>query len=149
MLLCATCNAPIWDETNNLMVNIHRNTLKWIWFNIRRHRSEFMYNESAHMSRIWPYNRQYLQFWSNPLMIFATVHSLMNNTNLIDHCQAHLPAQYASNIALIRQKWYSCCDCQGATQGLHVQNKPLVCSNWLSAFKLAVPLFRFTLRLNC
>ena len=30
------------------------------------------------------------------LYIFATVHSLMNDINLIDSCQAHLPVQYAS-----------------------------------------------------
>ena len=52
------------------------------------------------------YILQYLHFRRNPLMnlyIFATVHSLMNYTNLIDGCQAHLPVQYASNIELIRQ----------------------------------------------
>ena len=37
------------------------------------------------------------------LKIFETVHSLMNYTNLIDNCQAHLPMQYASNIELIRK----------------------------------------------
>ena len=52
---------------------------------------------------------QYLHFWSKPLMnlkIFATVHSLMNytNLNLIDSCQAHLPVQYASYIEFILQK---------------------------------------------
>ena len=31
--------------------------------------------------------------------IYATVHSLMNYTNLIDSCQAHLPVQYAPNIS--------------------------------------------------
>ena len=36
---------------------------------------------------------------------FATVHNLMNYTNLIDICQTLLPVQYASNIDLIRQKW--------------------------------------------
>ena len=49
----------------------------------------------------------YLHFRSNPLMnlyIFATVHSLMNYTNLIDSCQAHLPVQYTLNIELSRQK---------------------------------------------
>ena len=38
----------------------------------------------------------YLHFRSNLLMnlkIFATVHSLMNYTHLIDSCQAHLPVQ--------------------------------------------------------
>ena len=39
----------------------------------------------------------------------------MNNTNLIDSYQAHLPVQYASNIELIRQKWYWSCDWQRAT----------------------------------
>ena len=41
---------------------------------------------------------KYLHFGSNPLknlyIFFATVHSLMNNTNLIDSCQAHLPLLY-------------------------------------------------------
>ena len=35
------------------------------------------------------------------IYIFATVHSLMNYTNLIDSCQAQLPVQYASNIKFI------------------------------------------------
>ena len=50
---------------------------------------------------------QYLHFQSNPsvnLYIFATVYSLMNDINLIDSCQAHLPMQYASNIEFIPQK---------------------------------------------
>ena len=55
----------------------------------------------------------YLHFRSNLLMnlkIFATIHSLMNYTHLIDSCQAHLPVQYPSNIELIfRSDW------QGAT----------------------------------
>ena len=37
------------------------------------------------------------------LKIFATIHSLMNYTNLIDCCQAHLPVQYALNNELIHQ----------------------------------------------
>ena len=74
------------------------------------------------------------------LILMATVHILMNNTNLIDSCQIHLPAQYTSN--LIRQKWYWCCDCQRATPEWHVQNKPLVCSigcscsSWLFRFSI-------------
>ena len=35
------------------------------------------------------------------LKIFATVHSFVNYTNLIDSCQAYLPGQNASNIELI------------------------------------------------
>ena len=61
---------------------------------------------------------KYLHFSCNPLinlLIFATVHSLMNYINLIDSCQADLPVQYASNIQLISQKWYWCCDWQRAT----------------------------------
>ena len=49
----------------------------------------------------------YFQFLSNPLMnlsIFATVHILMNDTNMIDSYQAILPVHYASKIELIRQK---------------------------------------------
>ena len=38
------------------------------------------------------------------LLIFATIHSLMNYKNLIDICQAHLPVQYPSKIELIRHK---------------------------------------------
>ena len=87
----------------------------------------------------------YLHFRSNPLMhlwIFATVHSQMNCTNLIDSCQAHLPIQYASNIELIGQKWYWCCDWPRATPESHMQNKPLVCSHgcpcssWLFHFSI-------------
>ena len=62
------------------------------------------------------------------LKIFATVHSLMNDINLIDSCQAHLPVQYTSNIKFIRQKWHWCYDWQRATPEPHMQNKPLVCS---------------------
>ena len=40
----------------------------------------------------------------NESLNFATVHSLMNDTNLIDSCQAHLPVLYASNIEFLRQK---------------------------------------------
>ena len=39
----------------------------------------------------------------NEFSDFATVHSLMNDTNLFGSCQANLPLQYASNIELIRQ----------------------------------------------
>ena len=49
----------------------------------------------------------YSHFPSKPLMnlrIFATLHSLMKDTNLIDSCQAHFLVQYASNIESIRQK---------------------------------------------
>ena len=38
----------------------------------------------------------YLDFQSKPFMnlkIFATVHSLINDINLIDNFQAHLPVQ--------------------------------------------------------
>ena len=48
----------------------------------------------------------YLHFQSKYLInlqIFATIHSLMNNTNLIDSCQAHLPVQHTLNIEFIRQ----------------------------------------------
>ena len=38
------------------------------------------------------------------LQIFATIYSLMNDINLIDSCQAHLPVQYAWNIEFICQK---------------------------------------------
>ena len=40
----------------------------------------------------------------NESLDFATVHSLINYTNLIDSCQAHLPMQYTSNIEFISQK---------------------------------------------
>ena len=82
---------------------------------------------------------------SNPLMtlkIFATVHSLMNYTNLIDSCQAHLSVKYTSKIKLIRHKYHWCCDWQWATPESHVQNKPLVCSigclcsSWLFLFSV-------------
>ena len=35
---------------------------------------------------------------------FSNLHSLMNDKNLIDSCQANLPVQYALNIEFIRQK---------------------------------------------
>ena len=50
---------------------------------------------------------EYLHFQSKPfinLKIFATVHCLMKDINLIDSCQAHLPVQYASGIEFICQK---------------------------------------------
>ena len=40
----------------------------------------------------------------NELKIFATVHSLVNYTILINSCQAHLPVQYALSVELIRWK---------------------------------------------
>ena len=40
----------------------------------------------------------------NESLDFAAVHSLMNDMNLIDSCQAHLPVQYVSNIKFIRLK---------------------------------------------
>ena len=51
----------------------------------------------------------YLCFQSKLLMnllIFATVHSLMKDLNLIHSCQANLPVQYTSNIKLIHHKWH-------------------------------------------
>ena len=42
----------------------------------------------------------------NESLTFATVDSLMNNANLTDSCQAHLPVQCASNIEFIRQMWH-------------------------------------------
>ena len=50
----------------------------------------------------------YLHFRCNLLtffFIFATVHSLMNCTNLNDRWPAHLPMQYASNIKLHLALW--------------------------------------------
>ena len=38
------------------------------------------------------------------LLIFATVHSLMKDINLIDSDQAQLPKQYTLNFEFIRQK---------------------------------------------
>ena len=42
----------------------------------------------------------------NESLDFVTVHNLMEDINMIDSCQAHLPVQYvyASNIEVIRQK---------------------------------------------
>ena len=76
------------------------------------------------------------------LRFFATAHSLMNDTNMIDSCQAHLPVQYSSNIELIPQKWHWCCDWQQATLVSHMQNKPFACSiscpcsRWLFHFSV-------------
>ena len=41
------------------------------------------------------------------LEIFATVHSFINDTNMIYSYQAHLPVQYTSNIELICQKCHT------------------------------------------
>ena len=40
----------------------------------------------------------------NEYLDFCNGSYVMNYTNLIDSCQAHLTVQYASNIELIRQK---------------------------------------------
>ena len=61
----------------------------------------------------------------NELLDFATVHSLVNYTNLVDICLAHLAAKHASNIEIIRQKWYWCCDWQRATPESHMHNNVL------------------------
>ena len=50
------------------------------------------------LRQFFEYIGKYLHFRSNPLMnlqIFASFHSLMNYTHLIDSSQAHLPVQYA------------------------------------------------------
>ena len=99
-----------------------------IWFQTKAEDFEIKVDE---VRRSWCFNRKYLHFRSKPLMnlyIFATVHSLMNYTNLIDSYQDHLPVQHASNIKLFCQKWYWCCDWHRATTESHVQNTPLVCS---------------------
>ena len=82
----------------------------------------------------------FLKYIKQSFKIFATVHSLMNDINLIDSCQTHLPMQYALNIEFICKKWHWCCNWQRATPEMHVQNKLLVgsigclCSSWLSCF---------------
>ena len=97
--------------------------------------------DTFHMFYSW-----ILHYRNNPLMnlkIFATVHSLVNYTTLIDSCQAHLTVQRASNIELTRQKWHWCCDNRVA------RAKQASCLfSWLSVFKPARPLFHFSLRLN-
>ena len=57
-------------------------------------------------SKIFTFSKQFF----NESLEFAQVHSLMNYKKMIDSCQAHMPVIYASNIELIRQKWYWCCD---------------------------------------
>ena len=52
------------------------------------------------------------------LKIFATVHSLMHYTNLIDSCQAHLPVQYASNIELTSNSF------AGSYTGVMIDSEP-------------------------
>ena len=66
--------------------------------------------------------------------IFATVHSLMYNTNLIDSCEAHFTVQNASNIVRIAR----------SDTGVVIDSGPhpsRTCktSHCLSVFKLAVP----------
>ena len=49
----------------------------------------------------------HLHFQNKPLMnlkIFATIHSLRNDIDFIDSCQAHLHVQDAWNIEFIHQK---------------------------------------------
>ena len=66
----------------------------------------------------------------------------MNDTTMIDSCQAHMPVQYGLNIERICKKWHWCCDWQRATPALHMQNKPLACSigsprlRWLFRFSV-------------
>ena len=91
-----------------------------------------------------------LHFRSNPLMnlkIFETVHSLMNYTNLIDSCQAHLPAQCVSISNLFAR----------SDAGVVIDSEPhpsrtcktsFLFVHWLSMFTLAVPLFRLSLQQN-
>ena len=65
------------------------------------------------------------------LKIFATVHSLMNYTTLIDSCQTHLPVQRASNIELIRR----------SDTGVVIDSEPQpsrTLLSWLPMFKPAV-----------
>ena len=81
----------------------------------------------------------YWHFQSKPLInlkIFVTVHSLINDVNLIDSCQDHLPVQYPSNIEFFCQKWHWCCDWRGATPELHVLVCSIGCpySHWLFGF---------------
>ena len=56
----------------------------------------FLYGE---YSEIFTFSKQFF----NERIDFATIHSLMNYTNLIDSSWAHLPVQCASNNELIRQ----------------------------------------------
>ena len=81
---------------------------------------------------------RYLHFWSQSLMnlqIFATVHSLMNDTNLIDRYQAHLPVQYAHWPQVTLVWWLA------ARHTRVARAKQASClHHWLSVFALAVPL---------
>ena len=76
---------------------------------------------------------------------FATVHSLMNYTNLIDSCQSHLPCN-----TLRTSNSFARSD-----TGVVIDSKPhpsrtcktsLLFAPLAVVFKLAVPLFCFTLR---
>ena len=64
----------------------------------------------------------------------------MNDTNMIDGCQAHLPMQYASlaksdtDVVIDREPDQS-----------RTCKTSFLFALWLSVFKLAVPLFRFML----
>ena len=59
----------------------------------------------------------------------------MNDTNMIDSCQAHLTVPYASNTELIRQNWHRCCNWQGPTPVAHVNALLAVhVSRWLFGF---------------
>ena len=83
----------------------------------------------------------YLHFQCKPLMnleIFTTVHSLMNNINLIDSCRAMSFEHriHSPEVRLVLRLTVSHTRVARAEQAS--------CSlHWLSAFTLAVPLFRF------
>ena len=62
----------------------------------------------------------------------------MNNTKLIDSCQAHLPVQYASNIELIRQKWY----------GVVIDSKPHL-NRTCKTILLLAPLAVYYIKAGC
>ena len=83
----------------------------------------------------------------NTSLDFSTVHSPMNDTNLIDSYQVHLPVQYASNIEITAR----------SDTGVVIDREPhpsrtcktcLLFAPLAFVVTLAVAHFRFTLRQN-
>ena len=64
---------------------------------------------------------------SKQALDFCTVHSLLNDINLIDSCQAHLPVQYALNI-------YSICLCD---TGVVIDSEPHLSRTCKTSFLFA------------
>ena len=79
------------------------------------------------------------QAFNESFFFFATIHSLMNDINLIDSFRAHFPMQYASNTGVV---------IESEPQLSRTCKPSFLFLHWLYVFKLAVSRFRFTLQQN-